>query len=50
MSEELYKMLHKLIDQGDWHDLSVLSTALMSGEWDNMSELDQANWLEELSD
>lgn len=48
--KDVYETLHKLVNDGDWHNLSALSTALMSGEWDAMSGLEQDNWLEELND
>lgn len=49
MSEEAYKVLHRLVDEGDWANLASLATALNSGEWDTMSGLEQAMWLEELN-
>lgn len=50
MQDKCYKVLHKLVEDRDWANLSALATALNSGEWDSMSELGQAEWLEELGD
>lgn len=46
--DKLANTLHKLVDDRDWHNLSALSTALMTGEWDSMSERENAEWLDEL--
>lgn len=43
--QRLHEVLIELINESDWHDLSALSTALMSGEWDAMSEVEQDEWL-----
>lgn len=45
---KLENTLHKLVDDRDWHNLSALATALMTGEWDAMSEAENEEWLEEL--
>lgn len=48
MYDELIKTLHQLVDDHDWCNLASIANALDTGEWDEITELEQREWLDNL--